>query len=99
MYDKLFSMAPALYATNFLKAAGELKLDPEAFAACLEAKAVGSQLERDKQDAGTAGITGTPSFVLGRAAGEKVTGTLFVGAPPMAELEAEIEKLLAQKRE
>jgi protein-disulfide isomerase len=99
MYDKLFSLAPELYATNFLKAAVELKLDPQAFTACLETKAVAAQIERDKLDAGTAGITGTPSFVLGRAAGEKVTGTLFVGAPPAAQFEAEIEKLLTQKRE
>jgi len=96
MYDKLFSFATELTATNFLKAAAELKLDPQAFTVCLETKAVAAQIERDKLDAGTAGISGTPSFVLGRAAGEKVTGTLFVGAP--ASFEAEIEKLLTEKR-
>jgi protein-disulfide isomerase len=98
MYDKLFSMATELYATNFLKAAVELNLDPQAFTACLETKAVTAQVEHDKVDAATAGITGTPSFVLGRADGEKVTGTLFVGAPPAAQFEAEIEKLLTQER-
>jgi protein-disulfide isomerase len=97
MYDKLFTSAPELNATTFLKAAAELRLDPQAFTACLETKAVAAQIERDKVDAGTAGITGTPSFVLGRAAGEKVTGTLFVGAPPAAEFEAAIEKLLTEK--
>jgi len=98
MYDKLFALATELHATNFLKAALELKLDPQAFTACLETKAVADQIDRDKLDAGTAGITGTPSFILGRAAGEKVTGTLFVGAPPAAEFEAEIEKLLTEKQ-
>ena len=99
MYDKLFALATELQAANFLKAAAELKLDPQAFTACLETKAVSAQIERDKVDAGAAGIAGTPSFVLGRAAGEKVTGTLFVGAPPEAQFEAEIERLLTEKRQ
>lgn len=52
---------------------------------------------RDRQDAAAAGIKGTPTFVIGRAAGDKVTGMLMVGAKLAAVFEAEIEKLLSTK--
>lgn len=97
MRDRLFANPAALFATNLVQAAAELKLDAKAFAACLEAKPFAAQIARDKQDAAAAGITGTPTFVLGRATGTNVTGLLMVGAKPLATFEAEIEKLLSPK--
>jgi protein-disulfide isomerase len=97
MRDRLFINQEALAQKDLLQAAEELKLDAKAFAACLEGKNFASQIARDKQDAAAAGITGTPTFVLGRANGSNVTGLLMVGAKPLATFEAEIEKLLSNK--
>jgi protein-disulfide isomerase len=95
MRDQLFTNTEALSRQDFLKTAGELKLDVQAFTACLDVKRHGPQIARDKQDAAAAGITGTPSFVIGRAAGDRVTGLLMIGAKSTALFEAEIEKLLS----
>jgi protein-disulfide isomerase len=97
MRDRLFVNTAALSQADFLKAAEELKLDLKAFEACLAAKPYAAQIARDKQDAAAAGITGTPTFVLGRAQAGKVTGLLIVGAKPLPFFEAEIEKLLPAK--
>ena len=95
MRDRLFENTEALSRQDFLKAAEALKLDTQAFTACLDAKRPAPQIASDKQDAAAAGITGTPTFVIGRAAGDKVTGLLMIGAKSSAVFEAEIEKLLS----
>jgi protein-disulfide isomerase len=94
MYDQLFALSTALTSTNFIRAATELNLNLAAFTACLESKSAAPQLARDKQDAARAGITGTPTFVLGHTKGGNVTGMLIVGARSVVFFESEIEKLL-----
>ncbi|MGA2802667.1 MAG: thioredoxin domain-containing protein [Verrucomicrobiota bacterium] len=95
MRDRLFTNSEQLGATNFVNAAKALNLDLASFIKCLEQKTATSQLARDQQDAQAAGITATPSFVLGRPVNGKVTGPLLVGAKPAADFQAEIENLLA----
>lgn len=97
MRDKLFALSATLSRSNYLNAAAELNLDAERFRACLDGKAFATQIAKDAKDAEAAGITGTPSFVLGKASGGKITGLLMVGAKPYPQFEAEIEKLLAAK--
>lgn len=97
MRDSLFENPEALAREDFTKAAGELKIDVAAFTSCLDEKRMAAQIAADKKDAATAGITGTPSFVIGRAAGDQVTGTLMIGAKSTAAFEAEIDKLLSSK--
>jgi protein-disulfide isomerase len=97
MRDKLFAASTNLTRAAFLQAAAELGLDAELFRACLDGRAFASQLGRDKADAEAAGITGTPTFVLGRQSGDKVTGLLMVGARPFPQFAEEIEKQLAAR--
>jgi protein-disulfide isomerase len=97
MRERLFAINTALTRTNFLRTAAELKLNTELFRACIDGQAFASQLARDQKDAEDAGITGTPTFVLGKAAEGKITGLLMVGIQPLAAFEAEIEKQLAAK--
>ena len=97
MHDRLFTMSPALADENFTQAAAEMNLDGKAFATCLAEKTFSSQINRDSQDAVAVGITGTPSFVLGRVKDGTVTGALMVGAKPVAQFEAEITQLLQAK--
>ena len=95
MRDKLFVNTAALSYANFEKAAEELKLDVAAWKRCYEAKTFDAQIKQDMQDAAAAGITGTPSFVLGRPTDKMVSGVKIVGAQPFANFDAEIKKLLA----
>jgi len=62
---------------------------------CFGATTFANQIARDKADAEAAGINATPTFVLGRVSGGKVTGTVLLGAKPMSYFDAEIPKLLA----
>lgn len=97
MRERLFAMNTNLSAANFLKAASELHLNTNLFAACLRGNAFATQLSHERAEATAAGITGTPTFVLGRAKGETVSGTMIVGIKPLAFFEAEVEKLLNGK--
>ena len=97
MREKLFADAEKLTVTNFVKAAGELNLDVAAFQGCLTAQTFAERVKKDGQDAGAVGITGTPSFVLGRAKDGKVTGPLLIGALPYATFDSELQKLLTTK--
>lgn len=97
MRDKLFATNTDLSVTNIFKIVAELKLDEAQFRACFEAKTFAAQIAQDAKDAGAVGITGTPSFVLGKKNGDRVTGTLLVGAKPFSVFEAEIEKQLTAK--
>jgi protein-disulfide isomerase len=96
MREKLFANSTQLTAANFMKAAEELKLDMGAFRSCLDGKTFAGQVAKDAQDAATVGITGTPSFILGKQTGDKVTGKIIVGAMPFAAFDAEIKKMLSE---
>jgi protein-disulfide isomerase len=95
MREKLFANSAALLATNLFKAAAELKLDLTAFQSCLEGKIFAGQIKKESEEAAAVGITGTPSFVIGKEAQGKVTGVIVVGAQPYATFESQIKKLLA----
>lgn len=97
MRDRLFGAYTNLTRATFVQAAADLQLNAELFRSCIDGQAFASQIGRDKADAEKAGITGTPTFVLGKRSGETVTGLLMVGAKPLAQFEAEIEKQLAAK--
>lgn len=94
MRGKLFGDITALSRSNYLRYASELKLDTAAFQACIDENRFAAQVAQDSKDAAAVGITGTPTFVLGKPNGDKVTGAIMVGAKPYAAFEAEIQKLL-----
>ena len=98
MRGKLFANATTLTPSNFLRAAEELKLDMAAFRSCMDEKRFAAQIKSEGDHAAAAGITGTPSFVIGREADGKVTGAVVVGAQPYAAFESQIKKLLAGGR-
>ena len=53
---------------------------------------------RELQDAKAAGIEATPTFILGRESGGKVTGVKIVGAQSFENFEAEIRETAARGR-
>ena len=97
MREGLFARSTDLSVTNLFVAAQAVALDMVKFQNCFEGKAFEANLKQDGQDASAAGISGTPSFVLGKPEGGKLKGIVIVGAQPLAAFEAEIQKLLASK--
>ncbi|HEX6209977.1 MAG TPA: DsbA family protein [Methylomirabilota bacterium] len=75
--------------------AGELGLDTGRFTACVAADRYRAAIDRDIAEATRAGVTGTPSFVLGATRPDAaVEGLRIVGAQPFPVFEARIKALL-----
>lgn len=79
--DELYGLAPTV------------GIDQASFKACIDADKYKDEVAKDLADAGAAGATGTPSFVIGPS-GDEVSGKLIVGAQPYAAFQAEIDALL-----
>lgn len=97
MRDILFSNNRQLgkdRLTSYAKVAG---LDIAAFDTCLGSDRHLDQVDRDSKDAARAGITGTPTFVVGKTAGDSVKGRTVVGAQALAVFESAIKQYLGQQ--
>ncbi len=75
----------------------ELSLDMEQFRGCVDSQKYVAEIQRDISEANVAGITGTPTFVLGKTTKDDIEGIKIVGAQPYAVFEARIKELLAAK--
>jgi protein-disulfide isomerase len=90
--------ATGLGPTLYDRLAGELGLDAGRFTACLTADRHRAEIDRDIAAATKAGVTGTPSFVLGATTpGPAVEGLRIVGAQPFPVFEARIKALLGER--
>ena len=77
--------------------AKELSLNVKRFQRCLDEHTHQEAVRADAAAAGAAGLTGTPSFVLGKASGDTVDGVTLIGAQPYQAFETSINDLLAGK--
>jgi protein-disulfide isomerase len=93
-HDALFEAQPHLAESTFAEIARKLDLDLPRFETCLRSPDIAAMVERDVAAAAKAGLTGTPSFVIGRAAGGTVTGVVVRGAYPLAHFREVIEGTL-----
>ncbi len=64
------------------------------FKACWDSKKYMEKIQRDINDARAVGITGTPSFVLGKTGKDGVQGIKIVGAQHYATFDQKIRELL-----
>jgi len=94
MHDQLFANITKYDETNFVKHANQLKLDTKTFKTCLTSKRHLNAIEKDIADANKAGLTGTPSFVVGKTTNDVIKGDVIVGAHPITSLKQYIEKYL-----
>lgn len=77
-----------------IRAAGT---DPKSIRACAEKKETKDEIQKDVADGGEAGVSGTPSFIIGTVGKDgKVTGERLVGAQPLSGFKTVIDKYLAQ---
>lgn len=64
---------------------------------CATSEKFKDEIAKDMNDGSAIGVGGTPSFVIGKLdAKGNVTGELVVGAMPLAQFKATVEKYLAQ---
>lgn len=98
MRDKLFAASARLSTDVIAQSAKEAGLDMEAFRTCMGSAQTLERVKRDMQDAQQAGISGTPSFVVGTVADGKVTGMRVVGAQSFGAFDTELKKLLSKEK-
>jgi protein-disulfide isomerase len=96
MHDKLFANQRALQPENLREYAKAIGANEAEFDKCLANGKHAKAVARDVEQAGTLGIRGTPTLVVGRSDGDKVKDAVLIrGAHPIAVFVAEIDKLLS----
>ena len=94
MKDTLFKNQTKLDAGSIAGYAKALALNADKFNSCAASDKYLKEIGEEAKGAASAGITGTPSFVVGRTTGDSVEGVLVVGAQPYAAFESAINELL-----
>jgi protein-disulfide isomerase len=98
MRDVLFANANQLDEEKLPGYAQVIGLDAAAFGSCLGSDRHLGAIDDSSKDAGTVQITGTPTFVVGEAAGDWVEGKRLVGARDFKIFEQQILKALEDKQ-
>lgn len=95
MHDILFENSKELSIPALKRYAQEIGLNGDQFNGCLESDKFSREVEKEIGEGAKAGVQGTPSFFIGPSgSGEKITGTMVVGAQPLARFKQVIEEVL-----
>jgi protein-disulfide isomerase len=94
MRDMMVVNAADLTPPSLLKYGEQINLDMTAFGACLNDKKYTAAVQKDVADAGTLGISGTPSFVVGKTSKDRIDGVRIVGAVPYSVFDTAIKNQL-----
>jgi protein-disulfide isomerase len=83
-------------ADSFKAYAREMHLDSDAFNTCVaDTTRIDAQWQRDKELGTGLGVSGTPSFVIGRSASKGLEGIRFEGAKPFSVFDAKFKDILS----
>ena len=95
VHDFLFKNPDKLDTTAVSDAADELGLDKAKFDACVKDESKESEITDDCKDGQEYGVTGTPSYFIGRTEdGKEITGTFIKGAQPFEVFKRHIDEQL-----
>ena len=97
MRDILIANSTNLGQDAILTYAQQLALDMNQFRLCLDSGKYFAEIQRDIAEAGSAGISGTPTFVLGRASEGAIEGIRIVGAQPYAAFDRIISEYSSKR--
>jgi len=86
--------ANQLQMSNLLTYAADLKLDVDKFSACVTSDKYKADIARDVAEGRAAGVTGTPTFILGRMTDGSIDGVRIVGALPYATFDAKLQPFI-----
>jgi protein-disulfide isomerase len=87
--------ADKLSAEYISSAAAALNLNVATFLACEGSPKYDAAIRTDLQDAMKAGVSGTPTFLIGKTTNGGVEGPLLVGAVPYNQLDAKLKELIS----
>jgi len=76
------------------RTAADLKLDTKAFASCLASAKFDAEIQAELQEGTRLGVTGTPTFVIGKTTAAAVEGPMIVGALPYVTFDAKLKDVL-----
>ena len=97
MRDELLKNSDKLGPGSYENLAKVIGLDTSGFAACYGSAEAEEAVNQDVAEAHASGITGTPTFVVGRLTAEgKLKGELVVGASPLDEFDTLLATLLTE---
>jgi len=96
MREELFKNPQKMAEADLPVHAASVGVDVEAFKACMASDRHLADIDQDAKDAGAVRLTGTPSFIIGKTAGDKLTGDVVVGAQPLNVFNAAIKKVLGE---
>ena len=94
MRDMMVVNAADLTTPSLMKYGQQINLDMTACGACLNDKKYTAAIQKDVADANTLGISGTPSFVVGKTAKDEINGARIVGAVPYSVFDTAIKNQL-----
>lgn len=95
VYENTQANGKGLAVGELDKLISKVGANPKTVAACAATDAVKQEIAKDIADGGKAGISGTPSFVIGKLSADgTVTGERVVGAQSIDGFKATIEKYL-----
>lgn len=95
VHETLFNAQDTLSTAMIRKTALGAGVAAAAFDACLANPAMKAAVEADIAEAEKIGVTGTPGFVIATRKGDRLAGTLLLGAQPTASFATRIDALLA----
>jgi len=96
MKDVVFRNQNRLDADSLAGYAKELSLNDDTFKSCMADGKHLKEIGDEARYAQSLGITGTPTFILGKTAGDSVEGLVIVGAQPLEAFSAAIDGMLAK---
>lgn len=94
MRDQIIANSADLSQDALLKMAQGVSVDMPSFRACLDGSKHKAEIQKDSADAALLGISGTPSFVIGKTSNDTLDGVRVVGAVPVVVFDSEIKKYL-----
>jgi protein-disulfide isomerase len=95
MRHALIVNAQKLEHDDLIAYARDLHLNMPVFTACLQQNKYDAAVQRDAADAESIGVSGTPTFILGKTVQSgQFKGTKIVGAQPYAVYDAKIRAML-----
>ncbi len=95
--DTMITNSADLSKDAITKYAQTNALELSTFQACIDADKYKKEIDKGVADAGTVGISATPSFVIGKTASDGIDGDRIVGALALSIFENEIQKFTTAK--
>ncbi len=94
LQDKMIVAQPALAPEQLVGYAKDLGMDEARFKACLDSGRHAERVKTSGNQANAIGITGTPTFLIGKTEPNRIEGQRFVGAQPYPAFENRLNEAL-----